>query len=431
MVAVVPEEGSRCAWARRAESVVICLIFRHVNSISRAEKPPRGQPQEQVLDISHDRPDNSEHSFTEIISMRLAETPSTPQRLSSLAQPLNDRAAWDRLLQRIEPTWSLGEIRARIVRRVEESDDTFSLYLRANRHWPGHRAGQNLRLQVEVDGVLRQRVFSISSAPTEARRNRRQLRLTIQRQPGQGVTEWLYQHARAGQVVTLSPPGGDFSLPDPVPPKLLMIAGGSGITPMMAMLNDLAGRGHSGDIYLLQLCRQPSRQLFAAELDALGRQLPGLAVDVHFSHSGGRLTLDSLADRVPDFDDRHTLLCGPAALMDAATAFWQTRPNRKALQTERFAAPRPKSSGTDQLAVSVTNSKQVFTQMTGQTLLESAEAAGLSPDYGCRAGICRTCLCRKTHGAVRNLITGLSSGQADEWIQLCVSVAESDLELDL
>lgn len=384
-----------------------------------------------MLDTSPEGPDNSEHSFTEIISMHLAEPTSTRQRLSSLAQPLSDRAAWDRLLQRIDPTWSLTEIRARIVRRLEESDDTFSLHLLANRHWPSHRAGQHVRLQVEIDGVLRQRVFSISSAPSKDSRDRRQLRLTIQRQPGQGVTEWLYQHAGVGQVVTLSPPGGDFTLPDPVPSKLLMIAGGSGITPIMAMLNDLAGRGHSEDIYLLQLCRIPSQRLFAAELDTLGAQLPGLAVDVHFSQPGGRINLESLTERVPDLDSRHTLLCGPAGLMDQATAFWQTRPMCKALQTERFAAPRPKSSGTDQLAISAENSKQVFTQMNGQTLLESAEAAGLSPDYGCRAGICRTCLCRKTHGTVRNLITGLSSSQADEWIQLCVSVAESDLELDL
>ena len=363
--------------------------------------------------------------------MNLAQTTPTWQRLSRLAQPLNDRAAWDRLLQRIDPTWSLGDIRARIARRVEENDDTFSLHLHANRHWPGHRPGQHLQLQVEVNGVMRQRVFSISSAPSEATQDRRQLRLTIQRQPGHGVTDWLYRHARAGQVVTLSPPGGNFTLPDPAPSSLLMIAGGSGITPMMAMLKDLAARRHGGDIYLLQLCREPSRQLFAAELDALGRQLPALAVDIHFSQSGGRMTLESLAERVPGFASRHTLLCGPAGLIDQATTYWQAHPTLNALKTERFSPPRPTSRGAGQPTVAAGKAEQVFTQKDGQTLLESAEAAGLSPEYGCRAGICRTCLCRKTHGTVRNLITGLSSSQADEWIQLCVSVAESDLELDL
>ncbi len=363
--------------------------------------------------------------------MLRTDTPTQKRRLGRLIEPFNDRVAWDLLLQRLNPTWSVGEIRARVIRRAEESDDTFSLYLQANRHWPGHQAGQHLRLQVEINGVLRQRVFSISSAPGKTRATRGQLRLTIQRQPGQGVTDWLYQNARVGQVFTLGAPGGDFTLPAAVPTKLLMIAGGSGLTPMMAMLHHLAERGHVGDIHLIQLCRKPAQRLFAVELDALARQLPGLTVDVHFSHANGRLKLESLTDRVPDFDERHTLLCGPNTLMEQAMTFWQGRTTAGPLQIERFAAPRPAGQSGGLLSVTASQSEQMFTQIPGQTLLESAEASGLSPDYGCRAGICRTCLCRKTQGQVRNLITGLASSQADEWIQLCVSVAESDLQLDL
>lgn len=76
-------------------------------------------------------------------------------------------------------------------------------------------------------------------------------------------------------------------------------------------------------------------------------------------------------------------------------------------------------------------SAQAFTQTNNRTLLESAETAGLTPKFGCRAGLCRTCLCQKRSGRVRNLVTGLVSTQPDEWVQLCISVAESDLELAL
>jgi ferredoxin len=65
------------------------------------------------------------------------------------------------------------------------------------------------------------------------------------------------------------------------------------------------------------------------------------------------------------------------------------------------------------------------------TLLEQAEAAGLSPEFGCRMGICHTCTCRKAAGAVRNMLTGEVSDEEDEDIQLCVSVPAGDVALEL
>ena len=67
----------------------------------------------------------------------------------------------------------------------------------------------------------------------------------------------------------------------------------------------------------------------------------------------------------------------------------------------------------------------------GRSLLEQAEQAGLSPAFGCRMGICHTCTCRKTAGAVQNLVSGEISSAEDEDIQICVSVPAGDVELDL
>jgi stearoyl-CoA 9-desaturase NADPH oxidoreductase len=69
--------------------------------------------------------------------------------------------------------------------------------------------------------------------------------------------------------------------------------------------------------------------------------------------------------------------------------------------------------------------------ITEGTLLEQAEAAGLSPEFGCRMGICHTCTCRKTAGAVRNVRTGEVSAEEDEDIQLCISVPAGDVALDI
>jgi ferredoxin len=112
-------------------------------------------------------------------------------------------------------------------------------------------------------------------------------------------------------------------------------------------------------------------------------------------------------------------------------AFYDSQGLGTLLQQERFSAPRPPASTGGTRRIDARDSERVFTQNPGASLLESAEAAGLNPAFGCRAGLCRTCLCKKQSGTVRNLITGLRSDEPDEWVQLCISVAESDLELSL
>jgi len=358
---------------------------------------------------------------------------STPEaskirrRLVAAFDPISDVGAWNRLLARIDPAWSLDCVRARVVARVDENADTLSLWLKPNRRWRGHRAGQHVELTVEIAGVTRRRVFSLSNA----RGSGRLIRLTLQRQAAGGVTDWLHANARPGLVVEIGPAGGEFVLPEPTPGRLLMIAGGTGITPLLAMLSHLADRGSTADIMLFQLFRLPAERLFADELDTLARRLPGLRVIAHCSSENGRLGADELASRVPDLAQRTTLLCGPETLMADVTETWAALGLETGLRTERFAAPRPPAGDGSVARVHAVESEQVFTQSADLTLLESAEAAGLEPKFGCRAGLCRTCLCRKRSGRVRNLVTGLVSDQTDEWVQLCVSVAESDLELVL
>ncbi|WP_376692219.1 ferredoxin reductase [Wenzhouxiangella sp. EGI_FJ10409] len=350
--------------------------------------------------------------------------------LLDASRPFSDPAAWNRVIQRINPLWSTSEIRARVVRRVEESEDTFSLWLQTNRHWQGHQAGQHVALGVEIEGIMRRRVFSISNSANRPGKGARLLRVTIQRQDGNGVTRWLHANAEVGLVLDLSAAGGEFVLTNP-PPRLLMIAGGSGITPLMAILEHLARDRFDGDIVLLQLCRNADRRLFGSELDSLAERLPGLSIQVHASAADGRLDVRRIPELVPDLADRHTLLCGPASLISDVGKAWEALAPAGQLQFERFAAPRaPARPGAEQ-AVHALRSEHTFTQGSGLSLLEAAEAAGLTPPHGCRAGLCRTCLCKKQSGTARNLLTGLSSSQPDEWIQLCVSVAETELELAL
>jgi ferredoxin-NADP reductase len=342
--------------------------------------------------------------------------------------PLNDFSAADALLADINPMWSLTEIRARIESVFDETPDTRSFWLRPNGLWQGFEAGQHVMVSVECNGVFHQRVYSLSSDPARSDL----IRITVKRQAGGRVSNALHDQLQPGDVLTLAKPHGDFLIPASQPEPLLMIAGGSGMTPFMSQLQALHARGHALPVALVVSARGEDGFIFREELLALAARWPALSLHWHDSSVDGRLDAAAIARHVPDYVSRQTLICGPAALMDAMQAHWQRLGISDRFRSEAFGAPRMAvAAGGEAVAVSAERTEQVFTAAAGQPLLQAAEAAGLSPRYGCRIGICRSCQCRKTSGTVENLLTGAVSSAPDELIQLCISSARSDVALDL
>ncbi len=342
-------------------------------------------------------------------------------------RPLNDVAALDDLLAALHPTWSIGRLKARVTAVVDETSEVRTFVLRPNRNWPGFRAGQHVGVEVEIAGVRHQRRYSISSAPGAART----LAITVKRQAGGRVSTWLHDHLETGDVVTLAPPAGDFVLPTPLPARLLMLAGGSGITPLMAMLRTLVRGGGRLDVVVVQAARRASDVIFAGELERLAATLPGVGFHPWLSEGGARLDGAALARLVPDHGERHALLCGPAGFMATFRAHWRRLGLTAPLQIESFgAAPAPAGDG-GSYEISCTRAQRGFVADGDTPLLVAAERGGLRPRYGCRMGICRSCLCVKRHGAVENLLTGRVSTEPDERIQLCISRARSAVTLEL
>jgi ferredoxin len=125
-------------------------------------------------------------------------------------------------------------------------------------------------------------------------------------------------------------------------------------------------------------------------------------------------------------------VCGPPALLDAAQTAWsELGGGRERLLSETFTPPALASDGDTAAGALRFLRSGLRAEIAGGTLLEQAEAAGLSPAFGCRMGICHTCTCRKAAGPVRNLRTGEVSIEEDEDIQLCVSVPAGDVALEL
>ena len=337
--------------------------------------------------------------------------------------PLNQAAHWNRLAAAVNPAWSFTEARARVLRVVDEAPGVRSVWLAPNRHFRGFRPGQHVLLELEVDGARHARCFSLSHAP----RADGAVRLTIKRK-NDGPVSTAAHALQPGQVVRLGQAQGDFA-PRGADNKLLLLAAGSGITPLLAHLHALAAAGSTRDVVLLQAHRSVDDAIGAGELRDLATRWPQLRVHTHVSQVDGRLDAHQLSQVVPDWAERETLLCGPDGFMAAFAPMY--RAAGLTLQSESFGRrAAPIDPDAPEHAVSSTTGK-VFTARAGQTLLDAAEAAGLKPRFGCRRGICHTCQCRKHSGTVLNLLTGQPSGPGDELIQLCISAPQSALELAL
>lgn len=332
----------------------------------------------------------------------------------------------------LDPVRSLGEIRARVVEVVEETDDTKTFLLRPNAAWQGHRAGQFTPVDVEVNGVRVRRCYSISSPPGEAL-----VSITVKRVPGGRVSTWLHEHTRRGDILRLGAAAGDFVLPAATPEKLLLLSGGSGITPVMSMLRDLAARDAMHDVAFVHHARSRADVIFDEELTELAARHAGLrlvlCLDDEPSAPRG-FEEARFANLVPDFAERSTFLCGPGPLMERAERLWESVGASDLLERESFApaiAPTLVVSSAEGVQVRLARSDRAVAVKGQGTLLEQLELAGERPAHGCRIGICHSCKCRKQSGTVQNLVTGEVSSEPDQEIQLCISVPRSDLELDL
>ena len=354
---------------------------------------------------------------------------------SSLLDALTTPHGVDRYVELVRPAFSLREVRAEVVAVRHATARSVTLTLRPNANWAGFRAGQFVRLSVEIDGVRRTRCYS----PASSAHVRDLIELTAHAQPDGEVSPFLRASARPGTVVSLSQAEGDFALPHERPRALLLISGGSGITPVMSMLRTLCEEGHAGPIAFLHYARDERDVAYAAELDALAARYPNVRLLRGYSRDAraGELSghFDRTHVRAAGIDPAEALAfaCGPTGLVEAVGATWAEDGIEERLYVERFVPPAPASADPAGHAVgSVQFARSGRTAANdGTPLLDQAEAAGLTPQSGCRMGICHTCSCRKVEGAVRDVRTGEVSTAPDELIQICVNVPVGDVTLDI
>src|SRR3954451_9244935 len=163
---------------------------------------------------------------------------------SKLTTPLHP----DDYLNLVNPLWTSRELRGRIQEVIPETEDAATLVIRPGWGWRfDHHPGQYVGIGVQVDGRWQWRSYSVSSAPRSSFSwgAGRTIAITVRAMPEGFISSHLVGGLEPGTIVRLALPDGDFVLPDPPPAKLLFLVGGSGVTPVMAMLRTLDRRSQT------------------------------------------------------------------------------------------------------------------------------------------------------------------------------------------
>jgi ferredoxin-NADP reductase len=368
---------------------------------------------------------------------------------STSSPPGRPRLSWDRVrravdtlttpllpddyLNLVNPLWTTRELRGRIEEVVPETDDAATLIIRPGWGWRfDHHPGQYAGIGVQVDGRWQWRSYSISSTPKQRGRT---IAITVRAMPEGFISSHLVGGLEPGTIVRLALPDGDFVLPDPPPAKLLFLVGGSGVTPVMAMLRTLDRRAEANgrpmpDVVLHYSSPTEERMIFKDEIERLEAKHPELTVHQLYTDTEGMLELADLDRLCPDWRERETYACGPAPMLDAIIEHFEAAGAEERLHLERFTIALGGDGGEGGTITFRNTGKTVETD-GATTVLEAGEQAGVGMPFGCRMGICHTCTLTLVSGRVRDLRNGDEFDQPNEPVQTCVTAAVGDCTLDI
>jgi stearoyl-CoA 9-desaturase NADPH oxidoreductase len=335
----------------------------------------------------------------------------------------------DDYLELINPLWSTQELRGRIERIERETADAVTVLIRPGYEWMGHRPGQYLRIGVVVDGVHHWRAYSLTTDPG---RPDGLIGITPKLVESGLVSPYLVRQARPGDIVRLGGVEGTFVLPDPPPRQLLLISAGSGITPIMSMLRSLDRDEALEDVVHVHSARSLDGVIFGEQLRNLDSRCRGYRPHLRITGQAGRVAPPELDELCPDWRQRHAFVSGPGEMLDALTRHWEEHGDPGLLEMERF---QPVIGGSavagEGGTVRFVASGIEATCNGGTPILVAGEEAGAELPFGCRMGICHTCIGRLCAGEVRDLRTGEVYGQEGEMVRTCVNAPEGDVAIAL
>jgi stearoyl-CoA 9-desaturase NADPH oxidoreductase len=343
-------------------------------------------------------------------------------------------------LEQAGSTFSTDRCLAEVVRIDRETADAVSLWLRPNARFTGFEAGQHVNLSVTIGDVVHARSYSFSNAPTADGL----VRLTIKQTPAGLVSRHAVNQLEVGTIVELGDVFGDMTLSHTQPslgserPSMLLLAAGSGITPMMSLVEELEAKGWPADVTLMSWARNPEDALFDAALKAKTNQ--------HFKYvrlleSGANLAEGDLAGRpcaeqfaalAGTLETTDVYACGPDGFMTALRGIVGDTP--KSFHAESFtpmALSIDESAEVKTFTVTLTKSNRILEVTNNKPLLKALQEQGINPPHGCGMGICNTCSCEKIAGTTQNMQNKAVCGTNNTALRLCINAAQGPVSLDL
>jgi stearoyl-CoA 9-desaturase NADPH oxidoreductase len=359
----------------------------------------------------------------------IPQVPTARRRALRSVRALFSPLLPDDYLELINPLWSTRELRGRIERIQEETPDTVTVLIRPGFEWMGHRPGQYLRIGVVIDGVHHWRAYSLTSEPG---RTDGCISITPKLVDTGKVSPYLVRRARPGDVVRLGGVEGTFVLPEPAPDKLLFISAGSGITPIMSMLRSLHQGDDVRDVVHIHSARRAGEVIFADRLTEIDAAHGGYRLHLRITAEQGRVAPADLDELCPDWRERHAFVSGPGEMLDAIGEHWQREGVAELLSMERFQPMIGGDPGGGEGGKVRFLKSGVEGECDGGTpILVGGEEAGAALPFGCRMGICHTCVGKLCAGEVRDLRTGEVHGNEGEMIRTCVNAPEGPIEIAL
>lgn len=315
-------------------------------------------------------------------------------------------------------------LQARLHAIVLEADGIASFELRAanGTALPAFTAGSHIDVHIRP-GCVRQ--YSLCNDPAE----RDRYVVAVQREEGgRGGSRAMHDELRVGQEVTISAPRNFFALADDAR-RHLLLAGGIGVTPMMAMAAELAARG--GDFFMHYCTREPGKTAFRARTQALAAA--GRAA-IH--HDGGDPArgLDVKALLREPQPGTHVYCCGPTGFMEAvraASAHWPAG----SVHFEYFASPAAggaEAKANTAFRVRLARSGAELEVPADKSIADVLQENDVFLETSCREGYCGTCLTRYLAGEPEHRDSVLDEDDRREFMLVCCSRARSPvIELDL